>query len=138
MAGQSLRDGQDDGFNPEINTTPLVDVMLVLLVVFIITMPALTHAVKIDLPKASTAAVQEKPDTIDVAIDASGAVHWNDKTIDIAALQSLSEAAAHHEPQPEVHLRADRHTPYEEVIRVMAATQRGGLNRIGFISDDTH
>jgi biopolymer transport protein ExbD len=136
MAGRSLRDDLEDGFNPEINTTPLVDVMLVLLVVFIITMPALQHAVKVELPRVSAEQVEAKPTSVDVAIDAGGVIHWNDKTVDIAALQQLSADAAQHDPQTEMHLRADRRTPYEDVMKVMSAAQHGGLSRIGFVSDE--
>ena len=139
MAGRSLRDDLEDGFNPEINTTPLVDVMLVLLVVFIITMPALQHAVKVELPRVAAAQIQAKPASVDVAIDAGGALHWNDQSVDIAALERLAADAAQHDPQTEMHLRADRRTPYEEVMRVMSAAQHAGLSRIGFVSDDnTH
>ncbi|CAG9238820.1 Biopolymer transport protein exbD1 [Paraburkholderia tropica] len=136
MAGRSLRDDLEDGFNPEINTTPLVDVMLVLLVVFIITMPALQHAVKVELPRVSSAQIQAKPATVDVAIDAGGVIHWNDRSVDVATLEQLAADAAQHDPQTELHLRADRRTPYEEVMQVMAAAQHGGLSRIGFVSDE--
>lgn len=136
MAGTMPGEVEDD-FNPEINTTPLVDVMLVLLVIFIITMPALQHAVKIDLPRAASAPVEVKPQTIDVAIDATGAIHWNDRVVDADGMRALIADAARAQPQPELHLRADRKTPYEDVMQVMSAAQSGGLAKIGFVSEAT-
>ncbi|MDR3398215.1 MAG: biopolymer transporter ExbD [Pandoraea sp.] len=139
MAGATMHDELDDDFNPEINTTPLVDVMLVLLVIFIITMPALQHAVKIDLPRAASAPAEVKPQTIDVAIDATGVIHWNDRVVDIDGMKALIADAAREQTQPELHLRADRKTPYEDVMQVMAAAQSGGLAKIGFVSEaDKH
>ncbi|ALS58741.1 ExbD/TolR family protein [Pandoraea norimbergensis] len=134
MAGAVHNDVEDD-FNPEINTTPLVDVMLVLLVIFIITMPALQHAVKIDLPRAASAPAEVKPETIDVAIDATGVIHWNDRVVDLDAMRVLITDAARAQPQPELHLRADRKTAYEDVMQVMSAAQSGGLAKIGFVSE---
>ncbi|WP_087691474.1 biopolymer transporter ExbD [Pandoraea sp. PE-S2R-1] len=134
MAGAVHNDVEDD-FNPEINTTPLVDVMLVLLVIFIITMPALQHAVKIDLPRAASAPAEVKPETIDVAIDATGVIHWNDRVVDLDGMRALITDAARAQPQPELHLRADRKTAYEDVMQVMSAAQSGGLAKIGFVSE---
>ncbi|WP_087722454.1 ExbD/TolR family protein [Pandoraea sp. PE-S2T-3] len=134
MAGAVHNDVEDD-FNPEINTTPLVDVMLVLLVIFIITMPALQHAVKIDLPRAASAPAEVKPETIDVAIDAAGVIHWNDRVVDLDGMRALITDAARAQPQPELHLRADRKTAYEDVMQVMSAAQSGGLAKIGFVSE---
>ena len=119
----------------EINMIPLIDVMLVLLVIFIITAPLLTHAVKIDLPKASSAPNQTQPDHIGVAIDAQGTLFWNGATVDSAELERRLIAAAAQKPQPELHLRADRTTQYQAVAEVMAAGARAGIQRIGFVSD---
>ncbi|MBX3679056.1 ExbD/TolR family protein [Cognatazoarcus halotolerans] len=118
----------------EINTTPLVDVMLVLLIIFMITAPLMTHAVKIDLPQASSTPAEDKPETITLSIDAEGRLFWNDAPLEAPALdQRLAEAAAL-EPQPELHLRADRDTRYQKLAELLAAARRNGLQRIGFIT----
>ena len=134
MGMGSLSDSDDD-FNPEINTTPLVDVMLVLLIIFIITIPVMNHAVKIDLPKASSQPDQVKPESINLSIDASGNVFWNEEKIDSGELSVRIAAAAQKQPQPELHLRAERTTQYEKVAQVMSAAQSGGLAKIGFVTD---
>ncbi|MGI4937096.1 MAG: ExbD/TolR family protein [Janthinobacterium lividum] len=134
MAMGSMSDGDDD-FNPEINTTPLVDVMLVLLIIFIITIPVMNHSVKIDLPKASSAPNQVKPQHINLSIDGAGKVFWNTEQIDAAQMRQRIADAALATPQPELHLRADRITPYEKVAQVMSAAQAGGLTKIGFVTD---
>ena len=134
MAMGSLSDSDDD-FNPEINTTPLVDVMLVLLIIFIITIPVMNHAVKIDLPKASSQPDQVKPESINLSIDASGNVFWNEEKIDSSELSVRIAAAPQQQPQPELHLRAERTTQYEKVAQVMSAAQSGGLAKIGFVTD---
>jgi biopolymer transport protein ExbD len=134
MAMGSLSD-QDDDFNPEINTTPLVDVMLVLLIIFIITVPVMNHSVKIDLPRASSQADETKPENINLSIDAGGKVYWNAELIDMSQLQARIADAAARKPQPELHLRAERTTQYERVAQVMAAAQSGGLGKIGFVTD---
>jgi biopolymer transport protein ExbD len=134
MAMGSLSD-QDDDFNPEINTTPLVDVMLVLLVISIMTIPVMNHSVKIDLPRASSQPDVAKPESINLAIDAAGQVHWNTEVIDERQLQARIATAAQAQPQPELHLRAERTTQYEKVAQVMAAAQAGGLSKIGFMTE---
>ena len=134
MAMGSLSDSDDD-FNPEINTTPLVDVMLVLLIIFIITIPVMNHAVKIDLPKASSQPDQVKPESINLSIDATGNVFWNEEKIDSSELGARIAVAAQKQPQPELHLRAERTTQYEKVAQVMSAAQSGGLSKIGFVTD---
>ena len=134
MAMGSLSDSDDD-FNPEINTTPLVDVMLVLLIIFIITIPVMNHSVKIDLPRAASQPDQAKPENIHLAIDAQGKMYWNQEVIDADQLKARIAAAAQKNPQPELHLRAERTTQYEKVAQVMAAAQSGGLGKIGFITD---
>ena len=134
MSMGSLSDSDDD-FNPEINTTPLVDVMLVLLIIFIMTIPVMNHAVKIDLPRATNQPDQVKPESINLSIDAAGKVYWNDEIVDRNTLQLKIAAAAKKEPQPELHLRAERTTEYEKIAQVMAAAQSGGLGKIGFVTD---
>lgn len=134
MAMGSLSDSDDD-FNPEINTTPLVDVMLVLLIIFIITIPVINHSVKLDLPRATSQPNDVKPESIQLSIDAQGQIFWNEAVIDAQQLRDRIATAAQKNPQPELHLRAERTTQYEKVAQVMAAAQSGGLSKIGFITD---
>lgn len=131
-------DGDDDEVMSEINMTPLVDVMLVLLIIFIITIPVINHAVKIDLPRATNQPNDAKPQSINVSVDAQGKVYWNQEEVDQAQLEQRIAAAAQVQPQPELHLRADRDVRYERVAEVMAAAQNGGLGKIGFITEPKH
>ena len=119
----------------EINMIPLIDVMLVLLVIFIITAPLLTHSVKIDLPKASSSPNLTKPDNIQLAVDAQGQVFWNGQTLERAAWQERMQGAAKLIPQPEVHIRADATAAYGKVAVVLADASKAGLTRIGFVSN---
>jgi biopolymer transport protein ExbD len=119
----------------EINMVPLIDVMLVLLVIFIITAPLLTHAVKIDLPKASSHPNVTQPQNIQLAIRSSGEVYWNGAAIDDASLASRMAAAAKLDPQPELQLRADRTTEYQKVAEIMSAAAKVGLVKIGFVTE---
>lgn len=135
MAMGSLSDSDEDDFNPEINTTPLVDVMLVLLIIFIITIPVINQSVKIDLPRASSQPQDLKPENINLDIDAQGQLYWNREAIDASQLQVRIATAALKSPQPELHLRAERTTQYEKVAQVMAAAQSGGLGKIGFMTE---
>lgn len=132
------------GFDPnsqpqpmaEINTTPLVDVMLVLLIVFMITAPLLTHALRVELPDAQAPVAAETPETIRVSIDAAGVVHWNDEALDgIDALDARLAQAATTQPQPELQLRAERSTRYERIADVISSAQRAGIGRIGFVTE---
>ena len=118
----------------EINTTPLVDVMLVLLVIFIITAPLLTHAVKIDLPKASSKLLVEKPEVISISIDQSEQIFWNDKLIEKNLVIKKLQEVAQKKPQPEIHLRADKDTRYQVLAEIMASAQNAGVTKLGFIS----
>jgi biopolymer transport protein ExbD len=135
MAFGSLSDSDVGGDLAEINMIPLIDVMLVLLVIFIVTAPLLTHAVKVDLPKASSMPNLTQPDNVQLAIDAQSRVYWNGEPVDAAALADRIRAAAARVPQPELHLRAEAATPYEKVAQVMSETARHGLTRIGFVTD---
>jgi biopolymer transport protein ExbD len=119
----------------DMNVVPLVDVMLVLLVIFIVTAPLLTHAVKIDLPKASSSANITKPEHIEFGIRENGSLFWSGEGVTLEALPQRFAAEALKQPQPEVHLRADRHVHYEKVAQVMALAAKAGLVRIGFVSD---
>jgi biopolymer transport protein ExbD len=119
----------------EINMIPLIDVMLVLLIVFIVTAPLLTHAVKIDLPKASSAPTDAKPETIHLTIKADGSLYWNGEAISEDALSPRMEDATRHIPQTEIHLEADAQTSHEIIARIMALSAKFGLGRIGFVSE---
>ena len=119
----------------EINMIPLIDVMLVLLVIFMITAPLLTHGVKIDLPKAASQPSPDQPEHIALAIDGQGQLFWNDQPIDRAELRARLAAAALQQPQPELRLRADKATPYQAIAELLADSANAGLTRIGFLSD---
>lgn len=119
----------------EINMIPLIDVMLVLLVIFIVTAPLLTHSVKIDLPRVSSMPNLTPPTNVQLAIRADGSVYWNGVVVDTRALRERLAAVAHEAPQPELHIRADRAARYEYVAEVMAAASRAGVMRMGFISE---
>ncbi|MGF6770970.1 biopolymer transport protein ExbD [Paraburkholderia sp. GAS199] len=134
MAMSPFAGDDDDGLMNEINMTPLVDVMLVLLIVFMVTIPVIRHAVKIDLPHASSQKEDTKPAQVTVSIDAAGDVLWDDQKVDDVALQARIAQAAQANPQPELHLDADRKVPYEKVAEVMSAAQAGGLTKIGFVT----
>lgn len=131
--GNDLADG--DEAMSEINMTPLVDVMLVLLIIFIVTVPVLTHSVKLDLPRADNRINEIKPETVMISVTADGAIHWNDTQLDDAAMQTRLTQAASQQPQPEIHIRGDRKVDYEHVIQVMAAAQRAGILKLGFVTE---
>ncbi|ACR27741.1 ExbD/TolR family protein [Burkholderia glumae] len=119
----------------EINMTPLIDVMLVLLVIFIITAPLLTHAIRLDLPKAAAAPARERPDTITLSIDADGRLFWGAAPIGEAALAGRFRAAVARGGTPELHVRAAAAARYDTIARVMSAAQAAGLTRIGFVTE---
>ena len=135
MAFGGFSKGGDNAPMAEINMVPLIDVMLVLLVIFIITAPLLTHSVKIDLPKATSKPNPTKPDNIQLGIKASGEIFWNGENVDKATLSTRMTTAAAIDPQPEIHIRADSTTEYQKVAEVMSAAARAGLVKIGFITD---
>jgi biopolymer transport protein ExbD len=119
----------------EINVTPLVDVMLVLLVIFIITAPLLARALKVDLPQADAPPAVVQPQTIQLTIDAAGSLSWNAEPVTVDELADRLAAAARQSPQPELHLAADRAVRYEHVAAVLAAAQKAGLKQIGFVTE---
>ncbi|WP_426165760.1 ExbD/TolR family protein [Pseudoduganella sp. R-31] len=119
----------------DINVTPMVDVMLVLLVIFIISAPMFTNAVQLELPKAQAKALQQEADTVTLAIDAAGTVYWNNDALQPGELEERLAEAAGLPQQPELQLRADKDTRYEVVAQVMAAAQSHGLTRLGFVTD---
>lgn len=135
MAMQSFHDQNEDAVMGEINMTPLVDVMLVLLIVFIITVPVLQHAVPLSLPSANSAPEQLKPDHIQIAIDAQGQTFWNGQPVVAEALPERMRAESLKQPQPVVQLRADRNVRYDAVARTLAAAQQAGLTQIGFVTE---
>ncbi|MDA8255608.1 MAG: biopolymer transporter ExbD [Betaproteobacteria bacterium] len=135
MAFASLDAADDNEPLAEINMVPLIDVMLVLLIIFMVTAPLLTHAVKVDLPKASSQRNEVKPETINLSIKADGSVYWNADPVNAAAWQSRMDAAARQSPQPEIHIRADGGLAYRNVAQIMADAARAGLTKLGFITD---
>ncbi|MFW2374638.1 MAG: ExbD/TolR family protein [Gammaproteobacteria bacterium] len=118
----------------EINMTPLVDVMLVLLIIFMITLPVLTHSVKIDLPQAENAPNAVEPETITLSITADATVHWNENIVNDEQLEQRLLNVIQQQPQPEIQLRGDKAVAYEHVVKVMAAVQNAGISKLGFIT----
>lgn len=117
---------------------PLIDVMLVLLVIFMVTAPLMTHSVKVDLPKASSQPTENKSESVQLAIDAKGAVFWNNERIADDTLDAHMREAAARDPQTELQIRADGDIAYKRVVSVMSQAGRNGLTRIGFITDPTN
>ncbi|MDR2924346.1 MAG: biopolymer transporter ExbD [Azoarcus sp.] len=118
----------------EINMVPLIDIMLVLLVIFIVTAPLLSHSVKLELPKISTQLTQAVPDRIEFAIRANGGTYWNGEPVDRETARRRLAAESKKEPQPEVHIFADQRAEYLFVARALADVSQAGLSRIGFVS----
>jgi biopolymer transport protein ExbD len=135
MAFGGLTNDSGDGDNAEINMIPLIDVMLVLLVIFIITAPLMTHAVKVDLPVAASQPNEVKPETVNLSIKADGSVYWNAEAVDAAAWRARMDAAAQQTPQPEIHIRADGELAYKNVAQIMADAAKAGLGKLGFVTD---
>lgn len=125
----------DDGLMAEINMTPFVDVMLVLLIIFIVTLPVIQHSVKIELPKAASETNTPKPEAIQLTIDAQGMIFWNSTAISLAEFESKAKETSSQSPQPQINLRADKSVVYEKVAQVLAASKRNGLTNIGFITE---
>ena len=128
---------QHHAVKAEINVVPLVDVMLVLLVIFIITAPLLTHSVKVDLPRASSNPNITKPDHIELGIKEDGQLFWNGEPVTKPTLAQRFATEAKKTPQPEVHIKADKHTQYDHVAQVLSTAARIGLLKIGFVTDPT-
>lgn len=118
----------------EINMTPLVDVMLVLLIIFLVTAPLMTQAIKVDLPKVNAAALDQKPETVSLSLKSDGTIYWNKDSLDMEALKLRLQSAASTEPQPEVHLSADKDTRYEVIAEVMGASREAGIAKFGFVT----
>ena len=129
----------EQGAIASINTTPLVDVMLVLLIIFLITIPVINKTVKVNLPKAVNIPTQTKPENITIAVDKDGNVYWNDKRLaNREDLLANVKVAAVKKPQPEIHIRGDKETRYEAIGRVMYMIQRGGVVKVGFLTEPDH
>ena len=135
MAFGSMNSSGQQAPMAEINVVPLVDVMLVLLIIFIITVPVLTHSVKVDLPRASNQPNQVQNKPITISVNQQGQVYWNDTLIDEKNLAQQLGQIALQQPQPEVHIRGDRKVEYEYVMQVMAEAQRQGVQKLGFITE---
>ena len=129
-------DGDDPPMNATINTTPLVDVMLVLLIIFLITIPVVTQSVKLQLPKETNVVTVTKPENILLAVSRDGDVYWNTKRMpDIEKVVEMLKKEAVKDPQPEVHIRGDEDARYESVGRLVVACQRAGIAKVGFITE---
>jgi biopolymer transport protein ExbD len=135
MAFGGFNEKQQAGPMADINVTPMVDVMLVLLVIFIITAPLFTHAIKLDLPSAQSAPAQTEPTTISVSINGAGTIFWNNDPLTLDELEARLTVAAKQQPQPQVQLRADKGTRYEVIAQVMAAAQGNGITKLGFVTE---
>ena len=134
--GTGAEDGGEEQLNNTINTTPLVDVMLVLLIIFLITIPVVTQSVQLELPKERNLPTQTKPENIVIAVDRDGDVYWGlERVPDTEALVERLKVEAVKEPQPEVHIRGDGEVRYESVGRVVVACQRAGIFKVGFITE---
>jgi len=131
--------GDDRGIMSEINTTPLVDIMLVLLIIFLITIPVITKNIPVHVPKAVNIPTQTKPENITISVSADGEVYWGQQHVpDMKLLVERIEREAVKVPQPEIHIRADADTDYKNVGKVIAAINRGGVIKVGFITEPDH
>ena len=129
-------DGGEEELNSTINTTPLVDVMLVLLIIFLITIPVVTQSIKLELPKERNVPTQTKPENIVIAVNRDGEVYWGmERLPDIETLVTRLKLESVKEPQPEVHIRGDQDARYESVGRLVVACQRAGIAKVGFITE---
>ncbi|WP_133650135.1 ExbD/TolR family protein [Paraburkholderia flava] len=135
MAFGGLEKKQQAAPMADINMTPLIDVMLVLLVIFIITAPLFTHAIRLDLPRVASESARQTPQTITLSIDAAGKIYWDGNPLTLDQLRARLTDAGRGKEQPEIHLRAARDTRYEIVAQVMGAAQQAGLERLGFVTD---
>jgi len=133
----SIGGGGEDEPMMEMNMTPLIDVLLVLLVMFIITIPVMTHAVKLDMPRPNNnPAQQTDPEVIRLEIDFDGTILWNDSAVPFDSLDAYFRREATKNPQPELHIRPNKRASYDVVARVLAAAQRNGLLKIGFVGNE--
>jgi biopolymer transport protein ExbD len=133
--GMSIGGGDDEPMM-DINMTPLIDVMLVLLIMFIITIPVMTHAVKLDMPRATNAPSLAEPVVIKLDIEFDGTVLWNGTPVDLETLEGYFRRSAADDPQPELHVRPSKRVDYDVVARVLASAQRNGMRKIGFVGNE--
>ena len=133
MAFGGFNDNRPNAPMAEINMVPLIDVMLVLLIVFMITAPLLTHSIQVDLPVAQGESSTQTPETVTIAIDGTGVLYWNDQVIDQNMLAIRLAQAAVQSPQPELQLRADRDTRYQVLASIMAQARAAGMTKLGFV-----
>ena len=132
----AAEDGDDPQMNSTINTTPLVDVMLVLLIIFLITIPVVTQSIQLELPKERNLPTQTKPENILLAVSRDGDIYWGVQPIpDVETLVERLKKESVKDPQPEVHIRGDLEVRYESVGRVVVACQRAGISKVGFITE---
>jgi biopolymer transport protein ExbD len=134
----NISDGEGSELNSTINTTPLVDVMLVLLIVFLIAVPVVLKTVKVDLPNVSNIPTQSKPENIVITVDSEGETYLNNRSVTKEELLAALREKAPVKPQPEVHIRGDLNARYEPVGRVVAYCQKAGIVRVGFITSPEH
>jgi len=136
MAMSVGQDGDnEDEVIANINTTPLVDVMLVLLIIFLITIPVVTHTVPVQLPKETIQPLQTTPKSIVIAVNRDGDFFWNEKLVDAPTLLTRLKTVSVQTPQPEVHVRGDQNTRYEFIGRVITACERAGIAKVSFITE---
>jgi biopolymer transport protein ExbD len=135
MSFNVQNDQNEDSIMSEINMTPMVDVMLVLLIIFIITLAVIQQAVTVDLPKANSVRNEVKPESVQVSIDAKGQIYWNSTPVTLKAYNENADKASQEDPQPEINLRADKSVQYDYVAKVLAASKRAGLTKLGFITE---
>jgi len=128
--------GAEDQSMVDINTTPLIDVMLVLLIMFIITLPVMTHAVKLDMPRNQQQQQPEQPVVVELEVESDGTIYWNGTAIDQRRLEVYLAEAARQETQPEIHLRPSKRVKYDYVAKVLASAQRLGVKKIGFAGNE--
>lgn len=128
------QDNSDEALS-EINMIPFIDVMLVLLIIFIITVPVIKHAVHIELPQASNEKLQDKPENVRLSVDAQGQYFWNNTAVSDAELPTRLAQAAAQQPQPELHIQGDKAVRYERVAQLMALARQAGVQKIGFVTE---
>ena len=133
--GQDGQDGDEGEVIANINTAPLVDVMLVLLIIFLITIPVVTHTVPVQLPKQTVQPLQTTPKSVTIAVNRDGDIFWDEKHVDAATLLAQLKTVSVMQPQPDVHVRGDQSTRYEFIGRVITACERAGISKVSFVTE---
>jgi biopolymer transport protein ExbD len=137
MSFHNAFDDQDEVMH-EINVTPLVDVVLVLLIIFMLTVPVLTHSIKLNLPKESAAPEQVKPDTVTISVTADGSLFWNDTPVSAGEFRQRLQSSAAMNPQPMLRIRGDKRVEYDHIVQAMAMIQQAGIEKLGFVTEPMH